>query len=958
MAAAVSATGGRTSPAGEPHHRLAELVADHPDWEVVHNDPWCVVRPPAHQLPDQGWKLHLSATAANAVEVLDRAAPVLFKHESVFKFAATLRTVRQLGSRAVDRSATGKFLTAYPVDDDHFRSLAEALDAATQGLTGPVVLSDRAYRPGGLLYYRFGGFSSRAVLDNDGIYQPVLTAPDGSTVPDRREARFAPPDWAIAPLPAPAPAAPRPSGQPANAGPTSTAGAATPAAPVRRAVLLGGRYLVRQAVRHSAKGGVFFAEDTANPPAEDGSATVVVKQARPHTECDASGQDSRDTLRNEAAMLDLLAPHGLAPRALDVFEQDGQLFLAEDRLPGEPLRAWVANHSAGRPGVPSADALAMAVRLADLLHDVHGLGIVVRDLSPKNIMIAPDGTPRLVDLELATPAGQAGRRGGTLGYHAPEELDSSAERTVADPAEDLFSLGALYFLLATGNDPMLPADPRRDTSTGSSDSAGTSAATRSVHERLAHWLGVVATEGAAARTLGPAILGLVQDDPALRWDLARVRAFLSTARSASSDGPGSTAPTAPPAAVPGAGSPESRRGRLLVGGIAHLIDTMTPDGRTLWPAGANGAQTDPCNVQHGAAGVLGLLTRVAAVSDPGLPDALPAVRVGGAWLQSRAHRAAERPSSADEPLLPGLYFGRAGAAWALHDAGQLLDDTVLTDAARALADRLPVRWPNPDVTHGMAGAGLAHLHLWQRTGDPTLRERLVQYADAVVEAAQRGPRGISWPVPVSFTSRFAGTTHYGFAHGTAGIGYFLLAAGQATGQDAYLRLASEAGEALCAVAHLDGDAATWPITTDRADTMVHWCNGSSGVGTFLLRLWAATGERRYADLAAAAARAVHQARWQSLPAACHGLAGNGEFLLDAAELLDTPLYREWATDLAELLYVRHAVADGRAVVPDETGRMFSADYNTGLAGVLAFLLRLRLGGGRMWMCDQPAGVRA
>ncbi|ROP28001.1 hypothetical protein [Couchioplanes caeruleus] len=43
------------------------------------------------------------------------------------------------------------------------------------------------------------------------------------------------------------------------------------------------------------------------------------------------------------------------------------------------------------------------------------------------------------------------------------------------------------------------------------------------------------------------------------------------------------------------------------------------------------------------------------------------------------------------------------------------------------------------------------------------------------------------------------------------------------------------------------------------------------------------------------------------------------------------------------------------LAPDEVLNAVTADYNTGLAGVVAFLLRLEFGGDRMWL---PASYTA
>src|SRR5262249_9769077 len=117
-------------------------------------------------------------------------------------------------------------------------------------------------------------------------------------------------------------------------------------------------------------------------------------------------------------------------------------------------------------------------------------------------------------------------------------------------------------------------------------------------------------------------------------------------------------------------------------------------------------------------------------------------------------------------------------------------------------------------------------------------------------------------------------------------------------------------------------------------------------------LYAATGEERFAAAAAGAATATYQARWQSLPSACHGLAGNGQFLLDAAAVLNEPKYAGWARDFADLLAIRIARIEGRYLGADGPGWVIVGAYKIGLAGVLDFLHRLEVGGPRPWMLEQ------
>jgi hypothetical protein len=94
--------------------------------------------------------------------------------------------------------------------------------------------------------------------------------------------------------------------------------------------------------------------------------------------------------------------------------------------------------------------------------------------------------------------------------------------------------------------------------------------------------------------------------------------------------------------------------------------------------------------------------------------------------------------------------------------------------------------------------------------------------------------------------------------------------------------------------------------------------------------------------------AVRRVTWQVTTAYCHGLAGDGHFLLDLAE----DRYQAVAEELAACLHAQAVRRDGRLLVPDEDGSTIHAGYGTGIAGVVDFLLRLRHGGPRPWMTDR------
>lgn len=868
-------------------------------WDVSTDGLWCSVTPSEHVGRSQGWKLHVSATVSSAQEVLARAVPLLLQTSSAFKFASTLAYVGQLNARHTPRGHSGKFITVYPQNDEKAVALAEALHQATVGLAGPRILSDRPYAPGSLVHYRYGAFVEQRTLSNDGMYAWVIFDPEGNPVEDRRVGRYTPPAWARCPFP------------------DLEGNAVSGVNSAQDGVLMGECFLVREAIRHVNKGGVYRAVDAHT------GADVIIKEARPHVAADDTGKDVRDLLRAEARALEKLGPVGAAPRMLKLFEYSEHLFLAEDLVPGVSLREWVLDRirrSGWRRQIPGA--LEMVDRLIELMSVAHRAGLVLRDFNPNNIMVRPDGELRLIDLELAVvPAEQEELTGaGTPGYAAPEQMEGGPAALEAD----YYSLGATICFVVTGSTPDFLADVPK---------------ARSLRERLAEWLAVreAPDSPASLRTL---ILGLMDEAPGRRWTPVQARDAFAVARKP----PGGQLHTRDaPGHHPGSDdSPlEEQLCHTIDGIVGFLVASMNPtDDEKLWPASCAHGAFDPCIVQLGAAGIVGVLVRCFELTrDQRLPET---IATAGRWIAQRLGADGTRP--------PGLYFGAAGIAWTLYEAGRALGDGQLTEQGLALAGTLPTSSPNPDLTQGTAGICLTFLHLWLRTGNEEYVQRAGKSADELVASASEEPSGISWGTPAAFESYLAGGRYHGFAHGTAGVGYALLEMALATGRSDCLELAYRAGETLFANAIVNDGIAQWGAGPGDVATAPYWCHGAAGIGTFLIRLYRATSDDRFRKLADLSARAVMENSWRGVLGQCHGLAGNGDFLLDMAEADDGHRYEVMAHQVARVIFASRAYHEDHIVFPDER-RYPSPAWGDGASGILAFLLRLRHRSPRMWMIN-------
>ena len=104
---------------------------------------------------------------------------------------------------------------------------------------------------------------------------------------------------------------------------------------------------------------------------------------------------------------------------------------------------------------PARTLLEAAITVAEALDHVHRLGIVHRDLTPRNILLSSHAQPKVMDfglVQLAETTRQLTRTGLTLGtphYMAPEQAKGSG----VGAHTDLYAFGAVLYKAVTGVTP-------------------------------------------------------------------------------------------------------------------------------------------------------------------------------------------------------------------------------------------------------------------------------------------------------------------------------------------------------------------------------------------------------------------------------------------------------------------------------------------------------------------------
>jgi hypothetical protein len=365
--------------------------------------------------PDQGWKLHISATILNAGRVLSKVAPILRDHDLLYKAPISLGELAELNRGLLyGYSQVGKFITVYPRSSEEAQMLAEQLYLVTRGFAAPAIPFDERYRADGCVFYRYGAFKNFGEGNEKVIFDPHgKPHPDLRTCPSK-------PTWTVDLFP-----------------PKETIGKAG------RPTLLKTRFRAFRAMAQRGKGGVYQAIDVSSSPPR----LCVLKEGRKHGEVDWQGRDGRWRIRHEAQVLRQLRAKGVdVPEVYALFSAESHDFLALEFIDGDDLGRVLARR-ARRLSIEAA--LRLSIKVALTVSAVHFAGWVWRDCKPANLIITKRGNLRPVDFEGACPVPRPDSLPwGTKHFIAPEAF-ASCEASSRLP-EDLFALGAAIYFIFSG----------------------------------------------------------------------------------------------------------------------------------------------------------------------------------------------------------------------------------------------------------------------------------------------------------------------------------------------------------------------------------------------------------------------------------------------------------------------------------------------------------------------------
>src|ERR1700733_7543538 len=165
---------------------------------------------------------------------------------------------------------------------------------------------------------------------------------------------------------------------------------------------------------------------------------LVVKRMRPERAGDAR---FLDLFVREARLSMSLAHQNIVP-VFDFGRIDDQVFIAMERVEGKDLGSSLAR-AENLPPVLAAFVAAECCQALDYAHRRRGpdgiaLGIVHRDVTPRNVLLSWSGEVKLTDFGIAALAGDDVTKViGTAAYMAPEQ----ARGEPTDPRADVYAIG-------------------------------------------------------------------------------------------------------------------------------------------------------------------------------------------------------------------------------------------------------------------------------------------------------------------------------------------------------------------------------------------------------------------------------------------------------------------------------------------------------------------------------------
>lgn len=336
------------------------------NWKINKNHPWTYIIPPTKNIPEQGWKIHISSVENISQQVINIVSKIAFEKEVYFKYITTPSAFRKINSKYADRASAGKFIVIYASNLNELESLLEILDSSLSNFPGGYILSDVKYKDSPV-YVRYGGFKEKIKIDNSGSEILCIENSQGDYIEDSRGPSLTIPDFVKIPsfLQKQVDERLNPSDNSLNK-------------------LIEG-YKFEFPLHYSNGGGVYLLTRKSD------NLKFVMKEGRKNVAFDPRGADSFERVQNEYITLLALSENNYIAKPIKYSVVDEHNFLFEEYVGDTDLHSWISKNYPFSDDKSKDDYAKQANtfidQMVDAVKNIHKTGLAFMDIQPNNLIV-------------------------------------------------------------------------------------------------------------------------------------------------------------------------------------------------------------------------------------------------------------------------------------------------------------------------------------------------------------------------------------------------------------------------------------------------------------------------------------------------------------------------------------------------------------------------------------------
>ncbi|MFL8951690.1 class III lanthionine synthetase LanKC N-terminal domain-containing protein [Helcococcus kunzii] len=322
-----------------------------------------------------GWKIHISSTKENYMEVLYKSIKYLINNRIDFKFISSENGYLYINSKQISTVSSGKFITIYPREHE-FLKVIEDLYYILEGYNGSYILTDQAYKDSKIVFYRFGEHYPINTINKFGNIENIILTYNGEFDKDIREPYYKEYDW------------------------TEKYNFEYDENEISNLI---NKYDIKEIISSGGAMTSFLGYNRINGD------KCFIKEARQFSGLDDKNKYSQYRIRKEYEYLNNLSGKNYVPVVIDFIEEGGNSYLVEEFIEGQNLIQWLnLNNFLFKPYKTEEYIYQYIKRIDKILQNIVNIfidldknDIYINDISPNNIIICDNDDVKIIDFEYA-----------------------------------------------------------------------------------------------------------------------------------------------------------------------------------------------------------------------------------------------------------------------------------------------------------------------------------------------------------------------------------------------------------------------------------------------------------------------------------------------------------------------------------------------------------------------------